>query len=310
MTTLKINRMPVHLKQVTLPAFGELSEQPKIPAAIYEARANAAYDRAGADWLAVYADREHFGNIVFLSGFEPRFEEAFLLLGPRGKRVLITGNESESYAVIARLPGLTVLRSQSLSLMAQDRTLQPRLIDRLRDAGIEPGDTVGLVGWKYLEPEEDDNYASGFFVPAVYVQMFERLIGSREALRDATPILMHPETGLRAMIAADQIAAFEWAATRCSLALWRIVSGVREGDSEFSAVARTSNSEVIDTFGTKKLGIENMPPLITRGILIDVAGFKGVENLEAGYAIQPNELDQAIGQWRFSYIADTRFAKS
>jgi hypothetical protein len=99
--------MPVHLKQVTLPAFGELSEQPKIPAAIYEAR--------------VFANREHFGNIFFLSGFEPRFEEAFLLLGPRGKRVLITGNESESYAVIARLPGLTVLRSQSLSLMAQDK---------------------------------------------------------------------------------------------------------------------------------------------------------------------------------------------
>jgi hypothetical protein len=234
--------MPVHLKQVPLPAFGELSEQPEIPTAIYEARAIAAYEQADVDWLAVYADREHFGNIVFLSGFEPRFEEAFLLLGPRGKRVLITGNESESYAAIARLPGLTVLRSQSLSLMAQDRTLQPRLIDRLRDAGIEPGDTVGLVGWKYLEPEEDDDYASGFFVPSAYVQMFERLTGSEEALRDATPILMHPETGLRAAIDADQIAAFEWAATRCSLALWRIVSGVREGDSEFSAAARMGYS--------------------------------------------------------------------
>jgi hypothetical protein len=98
---------------------------------------------------------------------------------------------------------LTVLRSQSLSLMAQDRTQQPRLIDRLRDAGVKSGDTVGLVGWKYLEPEEDDNYASAFFVPAVYVQIFERLIGSRDALRDATPILMHPETGLRAIIDAD-----------------------------------------------------------------------------------------------------------
>ena len=57
--------MPAHLKQVTLPAFGELSEQPKIPTPIYEARATAAYNRAGAAWLAVYADREHFGNIVF-----------------------------------------------------------------------------------------------------------------------------------------------------------------------------------------------------------------------------------------------------
>jgi len=37
-----------------------------------------------------------------------------------------------------------------------------------------------------------------------------------------------------------------------------------------------------------------MPPLITRGILIDVAGLKGVDFLEAGYAIQPNELDGAL----------------
>ncbi|MBV9392702.1 MAG: Xaa-Pro aminopeptidase, partial [Verrucomicrobia bacterium] len=181
---------------------------------------------------------EHFGNIVFLSGFEPRFEEAFLLLGPQRKRVLITGNESESYAVIARLPGLTVLRSQTLSLMAQDRTQHPRLIDRLRDAGIKPRNTIGLVGWKYLEPEEDENHATGFFVPSVYVQMFARLAESQDALRDCTSILMHPETGLRAILDADQIAAFEWASTRCSLALWHIVSGVREGDTEFDAVAR------------------------------------------------------------------------
>jgi len=40
------------------------------------------------------------------------------------------------------------------------------------------------------------------------------------------------------VIDADQIAAFEWAATRASLAVWKIVSGVREGDSEYDAVAR------------------------------------------------------------------------
>jgi kynurenine formamidase len=37
-----------------------------------------------------------------------------------------------------------------------------------------------------------------------------------------------------------------------------------------------------------------MPPLITRGVLVDVAGFKGVEYLNAGYAIQPAELDAAL----------------
>ena len=230
--------MAIELKKVALPDFGPLGRQPQVPAATYEARAKAAYERAGCDWLAVYADREHFGNMVFLTGFEPRFEEALLLLGPKGERVLLTGNESESYAPLAGLPRLTVLVAQSLSLMGQDRRLHPRLADRLRDAGIRTGDSIGLAGWKYLGPQEDDDAATAFFVPAVHVRMFERLVGPAGAVRDVTPVLMHPETGLRAIIDADQIAAFEWASIRVSLALWRIVSGVREGDDEFTAAAR------------------------------------------------------------------------
>jgi Xaa-Pro aminopeptidase len=230
--------MKIELKKVVIPDFGAVGEQPKVPAGTYAARADAAYSRAGCDWLAVYADREHIGNIEFLTGFEPRFEEAFLLLGPGGRRVLLTGNESESYAPIARLPGLEVMVSQSLSLMAQDRTQYPRLVDRLRDAGLKEGDSVGLVGWKYLEPFEDDEPASAFYVPAVYAQMFRRIVGTSGTLRDATPVLMHPETGLRAVIDADQIAAYEWAAARISAAVWKIVAGVREGDDEFTAASR------------------------------------------------------------------------
>ena len=231
--------MAIALKKLALPDFGTLAlEQPVVPASVYDRRAEAAYEAAGTDWLVVYADREHFGNMAFLTGFEPRFEEAFLLLGPAGRRVLITGNESESYASIARLPGLEILLSQSLSLMAQDRTVHPRLADRFRDAGLAAGTSVGLVGWKYLEPEEDEAFDSGYFVPAVHVAMILRVIGADGTLRDATRVLMHPETGLRSTLDADQIAAFEWAATRVSLAVRAIVEGVREGDSEYDAVMR------------------------------------------------------------------------
>jgi Xaa-Pro aminopeptidase len=230
--------MAIQLKTIALPDFGPPGLQPQIPARVYDSRAKTAYDRAGCDWLVIYADREHFGNIVFLTGFEPRFEEAFLLLGPAGRHILLTGNESESYAAVAGLPGLTVLVSQPLSLMGQDRTKYPRLEDRLRDAGIKAGDRVGLVGWKYFLAEEDSEATTAFFVPAAYVRMLHRVVGRDGTVSDATAILMHPETGLRAVIDADQIAAFEWAATRCSLAVWRIVCGVRAGDTEFAAVAR------------------------------------------------------------------------
>jgi Xaa-Pro aminopeptidase len=201
-------------------------------------RAKTAYQRAGVDWVAVYADREHFANMAFLSGFEPRFEEAFLLLGGEGRRILVVGNESRGYVGNARLPGLDIRLGQSLSLMGQDRTKEPRLADTLADLGIKRGDSVGLIGWKYLDPEEDEDFANAFYVPAAYVEMFKRRVGSSGEIRDATRVLMHPEVGLRATIDADQIAAFEWAAVRCSRSLWKILSGVREGESEYEAVRR------------------------------------------------------------------------
>jgi kynurenine formamidase len=70
--------------------------------------------------------------------------------------------------------------------------------------------------------------------------------------------------------------------------------GIKQPNGEYLIYNGIRNRDVIDTFGTKKLGIETMPPLITRGILIDVAGFKDVEYLDAGYAIQPTELESAL----------------
>src|SRR5438093_335758 len=83
-------------------------EVPQIPPATYEQRCSAAYQAAGADWFVIYADREHFANIMFLTGFDPRFEEAMLVLGPRQSRIIIVGNECLDYARLARLPGVEI----------------------------------------------------------------------------------------------------------------------------------------------------------------------------------------------------------
>ena len=230
--------MTIVLKPVAIPEFGFPLAQPRVPGAVFETRVRAALTKSGADWLVVYADREHFAAIAFLSGFEPRFEEAFLLLGPGDCRILLTGNESASYAALASLPDMDVRTAQSLSLMGQDRSQSPRLLDMFCEAGIKTGHSVGLVGWKYLEAYEDENRSDAFFVPAVYVSMLRRAVGPFGTLRDATSDLFHPENGLLARLDADQIAASEWAATRASLAVWRIVSGIREGDDEFQAAAR------------------------------------------------------------------------
>jgi len=44
-------------------------------------------------------------------------------------------------------------------------------------------------------------------------------------------------------------------------------------------------SDVESEHGTRELGAENFHPIVTRGVLVDVAGAKGVEALEAGYPV-------------------------
>ena len=229
--------MPIALRDVVVPDFGLPLEAPRIPATTYEKRCREAYARAGCDWLVVYADREHLANMAFLSGYDPRFEEALLLLGPRDQRVLVVGNEGEAYAPSAGLPGLEIALAQSLSLMGQDRSLKPNLAAVLREAGISRGQTIGLVGWKYFEPAERDETAPGLFVPHYLVTMLSRIAGGAEALKEATPVLMHPATGLRSTIDADQIALHEWGAARASAAVWRILTGTRLGVSELEAAS-------------------------------------------------------------------------
>ena len=48
--------------------------------------------------------------------------------------------------------------------------------------------------------------------------------------------------------------------------------------------------------GFKKLGVEHIGSLVTRGVLIDVAGLKGVDMLPTSYNITPDDLQQALAK--------------
>ncbi len=52
------------------------------------------------------------------------------------------------------------------------------------------------------------------------------------------------------------------------------------------------DANLVDVKGAKKLGIENVrDKMVGRGVLLDVARFKGVESLDDGYAITNKDLD-------------------
>jgi kynurenine formamidase len=59
------------------------------------------------------------------------------------------------------------------------------------------------------------------------------------------------------------------------------------GDSLYNGHPASS----LQPFGAQKCGIDNIGPLVGRGVMLDVAAWRGVERLEAGEPIEPDDLD-------------------
>ena len=65
------------------------------------------------------------------------------------------------------------------------------------------------------------------------------------------------------------------------------------GDSFYNCFKQ---ADIYTRYGYKKLGVENVGEMFTRGVLIDVAGLKAVTMLDGGYVITPEDLQQALAR--------------
>ena len=220
------------LAEIDLPDFGADDERPEIPAGTYAARVSRLRERAdehGYDRVVVYADREHSANLAYLSGFDPRFEEAILVLGPAGLPAVLVGNECYGLAGAAPLPMRRAL-FQELSLPGQPRDGSRPLAEILGDEGVGSGCRVGVIGWKtYPRPEMMD-------APAYLVDELRRLAGASGRVENATGLLIDAADGLRVINEADQLAAFEHASCHTSDGVRRVLHGLRPGMREREAV--------------------------------------------------------------------------
>jgi Xaa-Pro aminopeptidase len=231
-----VTRAGVELGPVDLPTYDLPIEQPQVPQETFLERVAAA-DRAtaeaGLDALIVYADREHFANLSYLTGFDPRFEEALLLLVPGQAPVLLVGNEGVSYAKVVP-PAIEVLLYQTLSLVCQDRSANPPLADVLRGAGIggDGATRIGIAGWKFFGPADTGRPTEWIDAPAFLVDEL-RALGCRP--ENATGLFTEPGRGLRLVNDIDQLACFEFAATHGSESMRRMLHQVRPGMTELEA---------------------------------------------------------------------------
>lgn len=71
---------------------------------------------------------------------------------------------------------------------------------------------------------------------------------------------------------------------------WGALSHVGYGGELYNG----NPSSVVTEAGAQRLGIENFGPVVSRGILLDIARLKGVDHFEDGYPITAQDLDEAL----------------
>ncbi len=185
--------------------------------------------------MVVYGDREHVGNLAFVCGFDPRFEEALLVLG-RGKRRLVVGTEGLGYSRFAPIE-LERTWVPTFSLMGMDRSAGLTIAQALAECGIARGHRVGVVGWKALEPTEWSADVPAIAAPAFVIDTIRMAVGRPECVVDVTRVLMDNTVGQRILNSADQLAFFEWGASRSSAAVSQVILAARPGRSESSLLS-------------------------------------------------------------------------
>lgn len=221
----------VTLEEVELTPLSVLGPEPRLGVQVYEARLAAARSRMtamGLGSLLVYADREHPAGASYLTGFDPRFEEALVVVLPDGPPVIIAGNESLAMVSDGDIEAVGVL-CQSFSLAGQKRETQRRLSDALREAGVDGGKPVGVVGWRPIPYADAPASALPLAVPGFVLD--EIAVVAADTMVDASGILGGVD-GLRARNEADQLALNEHRSTRASQHVWRALEALRIGISE------------------------------------------------------------------------------
>jgi len=184
--------------------------------------------------LVVYGDREHFANIHYFSGYDPRFEESLLILSPGQDPIILVGNEGWNYSEIIPYPVKKVL-FQSLSLAGQPRETNRTVLGKaIKEAGIDKNSVVGIIGVKYYVAEEAEDFEHTIDIPCFIVNALE---AANCQVLNVTDIMIHPGYGLRTCLDIDEMAILELAGTKTSRSVYNVMTHLKPDINEIEASA-------------------------------------------------------------------------
>lgn len=182
------------------------------------------------DVLLVYGDREHGANFGYLTGFEPRFEEAAVVLHKDGSTFLMLGNESLHMVNYCRIPA-TAVHVPFFSLPNQPMNGRNCLRTLFEETGIRAGIQVGIAGWKMFTSSEEDN-SQIFDVPYFIVEQVKQIVGETGKVSNRSDLFIAPGYGARTMMNANEIAHFEFGAALASECMLDTLEHIEPGITE------------------------------------------------------------------------------
>lgn len=266
--------------------------RPFVPTQEFADRIDAAIallKKQGLDFFVVYGDRERAGDLHFLTGVDPRFEEGLFVLSSAGERTIFLGNENLGYAPDKAL-GIGIELYQEFSPQGQVRHRPAQLSDLLKRIGLSSGSKVGIVGGKYLSAGFVSAPEKAFGVPSYIVDEVRALVGA-ENVSNAQRLFVSPDGGLRNVNTAHQIAEFEYAAAYGSMGVHAASAAITVGARAdevagrlFDAGLQLSTHRMVN-FGDKVArGLSSpTPQVIALGDAFQIAqGLKGTLTCRSG----------------------------
>ena len=180
--------------------------------------------------IVVYGDREHFSNILYFTGYDPRFEEALLILKRGEKPVILVGNEGMGY--VPKIPyDIKAVLFQTFGLMGQPNEDSEPLEDIFRREIGGTNGKIGLAGWKSYRDDLFNLEGCGTDVPH-YITEALRIAADGREICNAVDLLMDNDYGLRHHASAKEIIQFELQGTKISRGVYRALKNMKEGMSE------------------------------------------------------------------------------
>lgn len=232
----------VYLKELNWPEFGTISPAITCPTSSeIEKRISKCrkmMNSRNLTHLVIYGDREHFANLMYLSHFDSRFEEALLIISKREIPLILVGNECVAHLSVSPLYNegkLRYERFQSFSLISQPRNESRQLETIFKEEGICINSKIGCIGWKYFSGIEFTDFDKTIEIPSFIVDILRSICGYNNVM-NATDILMSPRYGLRSVLSPFEIAHFELSNIMASEGMKNLLKNFRAGVTDFELV--------------------------------------------------------------------------